>query len=204
MDVFLFPLVNVTLFPKTTKPLHIFEARYLQMVQKAVETGTPLALGFIEDPAMVGPVAIGEVVPFVQRVAGYGTVQVIEERPNGTMLVFVQGIGKCRLGNVKSAQPFVVCEAEVIQENSSVDAKSLKQLEKLQKILTRWISTHITDAHQRELFLKNLEGAEEVVGAFASYLVRDYDLQQLVLEFSTMTEKIDYLFRLAESGEITL
>ncbi|HRO67146.1 MAG TPA: LON peptidase substrate-binding domain-containing protein, partial [Pseudobdellovibrionaceae bacterium] len=53
MDVYLFPLVNVTLFPRTTKPLNIFEPKYLDMVRDAISTKTPIALGFIEDPAAI-------------------------------------------------------------------------------------------------------------------------------------------------------
>lgn len=205
MDVFLFPLVNVTLFPRTTKPLNIFEPRYLEMVRRSVESGTPIALGFIEDPAAVGPVKPGEPVSFVRDVAGYGTPQILEERNNGTMLVFLQGVGKCRLGAVKqTATPYIVCEATPIVEDHSIDPTLAPQVQALNKILARWITTHIPDPTQREVFLRNLSGPEEIVGAFASYLVRDYDLQQMVLEFDSLNEKILFLHRLAESSEITL
>ena len=96
MDVFLFPLVNVTLFPKTTKPLNIFEPRYLEMVRDAVSTNTPIALGFIEDPTLVYQVKPGEKVSFVRDVVGYGQPQIVEERSNGTLLIFLQGVGKMR------------------------------------------------------------------------------------------------------------
>lgn len=205
MDVFLFPLVNVTLFPRTTKPLNIFEPRYLEMIRRAVETATPVALGFIEDPSAVGAVRPGEAVPFVRDVAGYGTPQILEERDNGTMLVFLQGIGKCRLGPVKNVStPYIVCEATPIPEDLAIDPALGPQIQGLNKILARWITAHIPDPSQRDVFLRNLSGPEEIVGAFASYLVRDYDLQQMVLEFDSLNEKIQFLHRLAESSEITL
>lgn len=205
MDVFLFPLVNVTLFPRTTKPLNIFEHRYLEMVRASVETQTPVAVGFIEDPALVEPARAGQKVSFVREVAGYGSVQIVEERANGTLLVFVHGIGKCRLGQVKESDaPYLTCEAEILKEDITVDPQLLPQVQTLNKILVRWISTHIPDPVQREVFLKNLSGPEEIIGAFSAYLVRDYDLQQMILEFGSLNEKIQFLHRLAESSEITV
>lgn len=204
MEVFLFPLVNVTLFPRTTKPLNIFEPRYLEMVRKAADQGTPVALGFIEDPTQVAPVSPGEKVPFVRVIAGYGTVQIVEERVNGTLLVFLQGAGKCRLGSVQRTDTsYLVCEAEPVVEDLTVLPGLEPMVQSLNKILARWITHHLQDPFQREMFVRNLSGPEEIVGAFASYLVRDYDLQQMVLEIDSLAEKIRFLHRLAESNEIT-
>lgn len=204
MEVFLFPLVNVSLFPKTTKPLNIFEARYLEMVREAAAQKTPIAIGFIEDASQVVPVKAGEQVPYIRAVAGYGLVQIVEERLNGTLLVFLQGNGKVRLGKVlERDKPYMVVEAEVIPEDVVVRPESREALEHLTKILTRWIQTHIPDTQQQEVFMRSLVGPEEIIGAFSSYLVRDYDLQQMSLELNDINEKIQFLHRLTESNELT-
>ncbi|MEN0060082.1 MAG: LON peptidase substrate-binding domain-containing protein [Bdellovibrio sp.] len=205
MEVFLFPLVNVTLFPHTTKPLNVFEPRYLAMMREAVESQTPVAVGFIEDAASVASVRVGEKVPFVREVAGYGSVQILEERLNGTMLVFLQGQGKVRLGRVlERGRPYMVCEAEIIPENSLLESSSERELFSLHRILSRWIREHIPDPAQRDLFMKNLSHPDEIVGSFASYLVRDYDLQQMVLEHDDINRKVHFLHRLVESNELSL
>ena len=205
MDVLLFPLVNVTLFPKTTKPLNIFEPRYIEMIHTSIDTNTPIALGFIETPTTVHPVVSGHPVNFVRKIAGFGRAQIIETRANGTLLVFINGEGKCRLGVAKNDhRSFITCEAEVIPEQIVVEASLVSQVSMLNKILARWITMHIPDPVQRDFFLEHLKGPEEVVGAFASYLVKDHDLQQMVLEFDTLKEKIEFLGRLALSGEVTV
>lgn len=204
MEVFLFPLVNVSLFPKTTKPLNIFEPRYLEMVKTAAEKNLPIAIGFIEDASRVGPTKAGDEVSYVRRIAGYGYVQIVEERLNGTLLVFLQGVGKLRLGKVLDrGTPYLVVETQEISESTIVLPESKSQLDHLLKVLTRWIHTHIPDASQQEVFMKSLVGPEEVVGAFSSYLVRDYDLQQMALEFDDINDKISFLHRLTESNELT-
>lgn len=204
MDVFLFPLVNVTLFPKTTKPLNIFEARYIEMIRDSVSSQTPVAIGFIEDPSQVYNVKPGEKVEFVRDIVGYGIPQIVEERSNGTMLIFIQGQGKAKLGKVKaSTTSYLVCEAQALQETTEVDKNLRASVHSLNKILARWIQAHIPDQVQREIFMRNMSGPEEIVGAFASYLIRDYDLQQMALEFDDINKKIEFLYRLAESNEIT-
>lgn len=205
MEVFLFPLVNVTLFPRTTKPLNVFEPRYLAMIRDAIQSKTPIAIGYIEDPAKVTPVRPGEAVHFVREIAGYGYPQIIEERVNGTLLIFLQGQGKLRLGNVLArGTPYIVCDSDILPENSIVKEGAARELASLNKILHRWVHTHIPDPAQREMFVRNLSQPEEIVGSFASYLVRDYDLQQMVLEFNDINEKIHFLHRLVESNELTL
>lgn len=202
MEVFLFPLVNVTLFPKTTKPLNIFEPKYLAMVKESLRTGTPMALGYME--GVPSEPVVGQVLTGLRGVAGYGQPQVIEERSNGTMLIFLQGAGKIKIGPVLRMQEgFIVCEGEDIPENTNVSAEYQTQLDNLKKILTRWIRTHIPEKNQQDVFLKNMTGPAEIIGAFASYLIRDYDLQQMVLEINSFDDKIQFLYRLVESAEIT-
>lgn len=204
MEVFLFPLVNVTLFPRTTKPLNIFEPRYLAMIKEAAATNTPVALAYIEDPSKVTSVKPGDHIPFVREIAGYGTVQIIEERLNGTLLVFIQGQGKVKLGKVLDrGTPYMVCEGQILPEKTVLERSSELELSSLYKILTRWVHSHIQEPGQRDLFMRQLSLPEEIVGSFASYLVRDYDLQQMVLEYDDLNEKIRFLHRLMESNELT-
>ncbi|MGZ3775348.1 MAG: LON peptidase substrate-binding domain-containing protein [Pseudobdellovibrionaceae bacterium] len=204
MEVFLFPLINATLFPRTTKPLNVFEPRYLTMIRDAVKSQSPVAIGFIEDASKVAPVKAGEKVPFIREVAGYGYPQIVEERVNGSLLIFLQGLGKLRLGKVIDSQtPYIVCEAQIISENTLVETELKTKVDSLYKILTRWIQVHIQDASQREMFFRTLVQPEEIVSYFASYLVRDYDLQQLILEQNDINQKILFLHRLVESNELT-
>ncbi|HWU43531.1 MAG TPA: LON peptidase substrate-binding domain-containing protein [Bdellovibrio sp.] len=204
MEVFLFPLINVTLFPRTTKPLNVFEPRYMTMIKDAVDSRTPIALGYIDDPSKVTPVRGGENIPFVREIAGYGYAQIVEERVNGTLLVFIQGQGKLRLGKVIDRKtPYIVCEAEIIPEITLIEPEQRMRLGALQRVLTRWVHTHIQDPNQQSMFMRSLHQPEEIVGAFSSYMVRDYDMQQMALEYDDINEKVSFLHRLLESNELT-
>lgn len=202
MEVFLFPLVNVTLFPRTTKPLQIFEERYVSMINDSIEKQIPIALGFMDNSQYLMPTNVGEKVSYVREIAGYGFPQIIEERLNGTLLIFLRGDGRLKLGPViDDSRPYLVCEAELLEDDFTVDSKMNLKLKALHDILLRWIQNHIPDPAQKEIFIKSLVSPREIIGAFSAYLLKDYDLQQLCLEFNSYNEKIDFLSRLVESGE---
>lgn len=203
MEVYLFPLVNVCLFPGTTKPLNIFEPRYLQMVRDSIAKGTPIALGFIENIESVKPHKTGEQLSYVRHIAGYGHPTIVQERLNGTLLIFIQAEGKVRLGGLKSSDtPYLIVDAEVVPEDMNLTDEAKTHVQVLNQILARWIQNHIPDQEQKNLFLSSLRGPQEIVGAFAAYLVKDYDIQQMVLELDNINDKIKVLYRLVKSNEV--
>lgn len=203
MQVLLFPMVNSVLYPSTSKPLNIFEPRYVQMMKDAAEQKLPVAIGFIEDPEAQPEVAAGERINFVRTVAGYGEVIIFEEREDKSLLVFIQGKGKVRLGTLMvSQQPYFTVQAEVINEVHEVSPQHIDKLKTLHKVLVKWIESHLPDERQQQQIINSLQLPEEIVGCFASYLIADYDFQQMVLEEDNINQKIDLIYRLVESGEL--
>ncbi len=191
---FLFPLTNVTLFPRTTKPLNIFEPRYLKMIQESIHQGRPIAICFV-------PEGTSEIRP----VAGFAIPQIIEQRPDGTLLVFMSGQGKVRLqtDQIFTRDDMTFANGEIIQENLILDDALKPKYMALSEALVRWIRQHISDPHQREVFIRGLAGPQEVIGAFAAYLIFDYDLQYEMMEILSLNEQITFLYRLLESGKLT-
>ena len=146
---YLFPLTNVTLFPRTTKPLNIFEPRYLRMVNESINQGVPIAICFVPD-------GTNEIHP----VAGFAVPQVIEQRPDGTMLIFMSGQGKVRLDmdRIQVESGLSLAEGEIIVEDLVLDEKLKPKYMALSEALIRWIRLHIPDPKQREIFIRGLAG----------------------------------------------
>lgn len=203
MDVFVFPLGNVVFYPSTSKPLNIYEPQYIQMVHDSIRMGVPIALGYVDEPDRQFVYEAGAELTFVRPVAGYGIPMILEQKPDGTMTIFLQGQGKVRLGKVKSnTSPYIICEAQVIPENHLVKNELALSFMTLNKVLVNWIEHHVSDEQSQKQFLKNIRTPEEVLGCFASYLVADHDFQQIILESNDINEKIDLVSRLISSGEI--
>jgi ATP-dependent Lon protease len=202
MKLFLFPLGHVLLYPGTSKPLHIFEPRYLKMIQDSLEEQIPIAIGFVDDVQQSLRFEIGEKVPFVRDIVGYGFPQIIETRPDGTFLILLPGIGKARLGPLlDDSRPYLVVEAEKIEENLSLSPEISASYLTLQKLLLSWLQNHIPDSRAREQFRQHLKTPEQVVGCVASYLVSDPDLQQLVLEADKIDDKVNLLSGMIGGGQ---
>ena len=191
---YIFPLTNVNLFPFTTKPLHIFEPRYIEMVNRSIESGTPIALCFV-------PEGTSEIRP----IAGFAVPQVIERRIDQTLLVFMGGEGKVRLdlSSIRTEDMVSTMTGAVIHENFDLDEALKSKYVSISEVLVRWITEHISDPLQRDVFIKNLSGPREVVGAFAAYLVYDYDIQYEIMELTSISDQINFLYRLLQSGRLT-
>lgn len=193
-EYFVFPLVNVNLFPSITKPLQIFEERYIQMVQDSIAQKKAVAVCFIPDGS-------SEIKP----VAGYGFPQVIETRPDGTMVIFINCVGKVNLelSQLISVDPYMIASGEAIVENTNVSEEKKGLYLKLSQVLARWIKNNISDPKQTEVFLRSLIGPVEVVSAFSAYLVQDPDIQYELMQTYDIDAQIQILYRLLESGELT-
>ena len=191
---YLFPLINVNLFPSTTKPLQIFEERYIKMVYESLTKKIPIAICFV-------PEGTQEIRP----IAGFGFPQIVETKPDGTLIVFIIGNGKAFLDlqNLVQVDPFMVGHGKIIEQDMAVAEEYKSYYLKLSHVLVRWIKTHVGDPHQQEVFIRSLAGAQEVVSAFAAYLISDYDLQYEMMQFNSLTKQIQFLYRLLESGELT-
>lgn len=89
----IFPLPDITFFPHTLLPLHVFEARYRAMVMDAIERRGPLAIVQLA-PGYESSYA-GK--PAVRPVAGAGPIISAERLATGRYNVLVKGEWRVRL-----------------------------------------------------------------------------------------------------------
>jgi len=112
-DLPVFPLPELVFFPNTLLPLHVFEPRYLALVEEAMATDRRLGVvqlkeGWQDDyhgnPPIQGVLGVGEI---IQNLAADS------ERRN----ILLRGLGRVRiLEEHDSAHPFRVVQAEVVAD----------------------------------------------------------------------------------------
>lgn len=203
MEVFVFPLAQVLLYPSSSRPLLITEPRYIQMMKDAISTQTPVAIGFVDEPYHEYSYHEGQNLDFVRSVVGYGKPQIIEERPDGSLVIFLQGRGKARLGKVIGRNaPYIVCEADVVEENQDLQPKAFQDFLKMHRVLISWMRSHVPDPSTRDQYLTHLKTPDQVIGCYATYLIADKDMQQLILETNDINEKVNIVLGLIASGEL--
>lgn len=198
IEVAVFPLTRVTLFPQTTKPLNIFEPRYVKMIEDSLQSDRLVALAFSE-PSSQKSQAVG-VQGRLRSVAGVGKVILLERRPDKTMLILLEAVGKVRLENViEGEEPYLKAKAQWIPEDTTLSNENIFILHRLMKDLGRWMSLHVQDEVARDEFMAKLTTAEKRINAICSLMVLDSDLQQTLLEVDSIDERCTQLAMAIES-----
>lgn len=186
LEVFVFPLPKVTLFPRTAQPLNIFEPRYIEMINDAMAQDRSVALC---QNAAVG------------SVSGCGRVQLLQSRADGTMLVLLRADRKVRLTSVDSStKPYLIARATTIQESAEIEPGHKFYLHRLMKEVGGWLERNIPLAKRRDEFLEQMGTDEERVNTACSILIEDSEWQQKLLEMDDLNERLKTAAALLETS----
>lgn len=177
-----FPLPSVVLFPGMQLPLHIFEARYRQMVADALEGHRAIA--------MVQPLASADPrdpSPPVHAVAGLGWIVGHQTLPDGRSNVILEGAARVRLDEIPSGRLYRTARAEPLSEHGT-PASSTRAL----VLLGLQIATRVRRHEPRfDLALPPGLGAGAVCDHLACRLIRDPFVRQRVLETLDVAARVD-------------
>lgn len=115
LQVGLFPLPNVVLFPGMRLPLHVFEPRYKALVGAAIDSGAPLAIPQLEP----GFETTYYENPRVHAVCGVGHIVEHTRLADGRFEIVVLGAARVRVVRELSQTPYRSAECEVLSDASS-------------------------------------------------------------------------------------
>lgn len=186
LEVFVFPLPDVVLFPATSQPLNIFEPRYIEMVNDAIKLDRPIAL--------TSKSAAG-------AVAGCGDVRVLELREDGTMMILVKSDCKVRFNQIDDlSKPYLIAKATTIIEETELDPGHVFYLHRLMKEVSGWLERNMPHPKKRTEFLEQMGSDEERVNTACSLLIEDSDWQQQLLELDDLNVRLKTAAALLETG----
>ena len=112
LDVSIFPLPNVTFFPKTMLPLHVFEPRYREMVSACLKGDRMLAVALLREGWQKD--YFGR--PPIHRTFGVGKVVDYEHLADGCYNIMVEGLYRVRLITEYETEPFRTGRVGVVQD----------------------------------------------------------------------------------------
>lgn len=121
MEIPLFPLPSLVLFPDVIVPLHIFEERYKTMVNACIENGEPFGLIQLRDGAQE------ETEQTIHRVGTTAHVIEVERLVGGRMNILCRGELRFRVARFLANEPVWNAEVNVF-EDEFADSKSLAPL----------------------------------------------------------------------------
>jgi Lon protease-like protein len=101
MEMPLFPLKNVVLFPGMVLPLHIFELRYREMINRCIDERIPFGVVLIDEGQEVGPIAQPHTVGTAARIVR------VDRLDDGCMNITAVGTQRFRILELNHAHSYL-------------------------------------------------------------------------------------------------
>jgi Lon protease-like protein len=190
MQIPLFPLPNVVLFPGVYLPLHIFEPRYRAMVVDALDGDRLIGMvllrpGFEEDY---------EGRPPVFDVGCAGVITHHERLQDGRFNIVLQGTERFRIKDEDHTGPYRIGHVESLAERVStqpLEVRSIRQ--RLESLVTVMV-----EKNRGELSIPPSMTDVDVIHALAQYLELAPLEKQAILEMDSLLSRASALADLLE------
>ena len=178
MVVPIFPLPDVTFFPHTLMPLHVFEARYRAMVMDALERDRRLAIVRLRpgyEAAYAGK-------PPVHAVAGVGEIVSFERLATGRYNILVRGDARVRIeSEVPSDTLYRIVRARRLDDAESPGAAS-GALARIRASCVTLLAALDRPADLLDTALAEGQPTGAIADRVAAAVLPDADLRQELLE----------------------
>jgi Lon protease-like protein len=171
----LFPL-NVVLFPNMPLPLHIFEERYKEMVNRCVRESIPFGVVLISESASVSGKARTFPIGCSARIAR------VERLPDGRMNIEVVGEERFRILDQHETLPYRTGLTEALHDTPADTDAVGPLVDDVQRLLRDFLTRQLALLGQRVGEFELPEEPEELSFAAACVLDLDNEQKQALLE----------------------
>lgn len=169
-----FPLPDVYLFPGTLLPLHIFEPRYVQMLEHCMQADRVLAIASIEAPYDVDP-------PALRPIMGVGQILAARQTEQSTWNIIVRGVARAGLEH-EHPQSHAYREIAVRRLDDHPSLPHDPRYPRLRKLLAQVASEAEATRKALDLMLQNAGGPDALVHLIGAHLIADAFVRRRLLE----------------------
>jgi Lon protease-like protein len=193
----LFPLPTVVLFPNVFLPLHIFEARYREMVADALAGDRMLGIVLLRP----GWESAYQNRPAVYPIGCSGVITHFEKLPDGRYNIVLRGLDRFRIVEEDHARSYRRGIVEPLREHqlAGLDREALRiQRTKLEGLLAPAVERSGADPKTASAMAD-----EDLVNALAQYLDLEPLEKQALLERNCLRSRAESLVELLEMKMMT-
>jgi Lon protease-like protein len=186
MEIPLFPLPNLVLFPNIAVPLHIFEERYKLMINACIDQREILGLVLLRSGATE------ETEEVIHRVGVAARITDVERLDDGRMNILCEGESRFRISRFTQQTPFWKGSVQYFEEET--ERQSVESLyEDVAKLYRRVaaLSSDLSGSPQSELILP--ESPTDLSFMVAYVLDIDSEEKQTMLEMRSTSERLQTL-----------
>jgi Lon protease-like protein len=192
----IFPLPNVVLFPNVFLPLHIFEARYREMVADALRSDRLIGMVLLRP----GWQRDYEGRPAVYPIGCSGVITHVDRLSDGRYNIVLRGMQRFRVLDEDATLSYRRAHIEQLPESACRDedaAAIRRQRTKLDSLLAAAIERSFADI-AGEAKIPAAMGDEDLVNALAQYLDLEPLEKQALLEERSLRSRAESLVELLE------
>lgn len=186
MEMPLFPLETV-LFPGMVMPLHIFEPRYIEMINRCLDETSRFGVVLIKSGQEVGgTLATPHLVGTAARIAR------AEHYDNGHMDITIVGTQRFRIEKMDSTQPFLTAETVPFPFINGSTKAATEMAHKVRPLVLRYVDI-LSSASNTNLRLDRLPEDPKALAVLVSIALQvNNDEKQRLLEIASVPEMLDH------------
>jgi Lon protease-like protein len=185
MEIPLFPLPNLVLFPHIVVPLHIFEERYKVMINGCIDRDEAFGLVLLRKDAEA------ESQETIHRVGVTARIVDVERLAEGRMNILCEGESRFQVYRFTQQAPFWKAEVELFEDDKRHAAESLyDQVTDLYRSVAA-LSAKLSGSEAAELALP--ESAADLSFMVGYVLDIDAEEKQKLLEMTSVGERLRML-----------
>jgi uncharacterized protein len=191
----IFPLPDVTLFPHTLLPLHVFEARYRMMVIDAIERNRRLTIVRLQP----GYEATYAGKPAVYPVGGLGSIVSCERLANGRYNILLRGEARVRIEQeLPTDTLYRVVSARRLDDGEPV-ADVAPALARIRAACRRLLGALARPADLLDTALAEGQAPGVIADRVAAAVLPDADLRQRLLETLDVASRVGQVAEAVEA-----
>jgi Lon protease-like protein len=184
------PLPGVLLFPHALLPLSIFEPRYREMLEHALNRDRMFAVALIK-PQKTRWESSDDFFP----IAGVGLIRACVGRGDGTSNLILQGLERVRFANFEQEHPFPLATIEQLESDytSSVETEALSA--KVLELYSKFKREGRELPAKVDQYLSDLGDPEMLADLVAATFISDPLRKQRILEELSVNQRLRLLIQ---------
>lgn len=184
------PLTGVLLFPNALLPLHIFEPRFREMLDRALHDDRMLCVALVRPGR-----SQWETSDDFHEVSTVGLIRACVGRHDGTSDLILQGIRRVKFDNFEQEKPFPIARIKPLKTHTTLtvetDALAAKVLEYYQQLK----KTGRELPEKIDHYLNEMSDPEMLADLIASTFIGDPSRRQKLLEELDLNQRLRLLIQ---------
>ena len=179
------PLPSAVLFPHALLPLYIFEPRYQEMLDHALNQHRMFCVTLVK-PSCLDWHAPEDFFHF----ATIGLIRACVGRGNGTSNLILQGLQRVRFTKFEQEMPFPVARIDIVESRDATTVETEALAEKVLELYRKLKRDRRKLPAKVDRYLSQLHDVEMLADLVASTFVSDPLRRQRVLEESSINQRL--------------